>query len=62
MKCEDCLIEITPGVSRYSYNAFGRQLCFECQKLERIKTQPVKMAEFLNNKTTNSTLIGKNAR
>lgn len=37
-----------PKVARYSLNAFGKYLCIKHQKLEREKTQPKKMAEFLN--------------
>jgi len=51
MKCEVCQKEITKGTARYSLNAFGRELCFECQKKERLKRYPEKLAEFLNKKT-----------
>jgi len=48
--CEDCQIELHPKVAKYSWDAFGRPLCISCQKKERIKKYPKKMAEFINKK------------
>ena len=43
------LKEISKKVSDYSWRAFGGQeLCLDCQKKERIKTMPPKMAEVVN--------------
>jgi len=33
-KCEECKKDITEKVADYSYNKFGKQLCFDCQKKE----------------------------
>lgn len=49
IKCEKCPNLMTPKVARYSRVAFGGQeLCIPCQKIERIKTLPKKLASFLN--------------
>lgn len=49
IKCEKCDNLITPEVARFSRNAFGGQeLCISCQKKERIKHYPKRLAEFLN--------------
>ena len=52
IKCEKCPSLLTKEVARYSRGAFGGQeLCISCQKIERRKTMPKKMADFLNNKS-----------
>jgi len=47
-RCQKCGKELTPGISRYSWNAFGKPLCIECQKLERLEKYPKVMAEMIN--------------
>jgi hypothetical protein len=47
-KCEECGKRIGSKVASYSFHAFGRSLCFEHQRLERIKTMPAGMADLLS--------------
>jgi hypothetical protein len=47
-KCEDCGRLISFGVWEYSLNKFGRSLCEKCQCEERLKTYPVKLANYIN--------------
>lgn len=50
-QCEECGDWLHPKVAKYSWNAFGRPLCIKCQKVERFKRYPKKMAELLNKET-----------
>ena len=47
-RCQRCGKEITKGIAKYSWNVFGKPLCVECQKKERLEKYPRKMAEFIN--------------
>ena len=49
-QCEECGDWLHPKVAKYSWNAFGKPLCLECQKLERLKKYSKKMAEYFNKK------------
>jgi len=46
--CESCGVKISEGIYRYSMNSMGKGLCMSCQKVEREKTMPPKLAKFLN--------------
>jgi hypothetical protein len=54
IKCENfkkCGNYLTEGVARYSRAAFGGQeLCISCQKIERLKTRPKRLAEYFNSR------------
>jgi len=47
-KCDDCGITIKWSVASFSLKVFGRYLCIPCQKRERSRKYPKKMADFLN--------------
>lgn len=46
--CCDCGLPISDGVARYSFKRFGREFCISCQKSERFKDSPKKLAESFN--------------
>ena len=48
--CQKCKSKISDKVSRYSWNAFGRPLCIDCQCEERSNNPkyPRKMSLYLN--------------
>lgn len=48
MKCDKCNKQITWKEFRYSTSTMKKALCVSCQKEERLKTMPVRMAKFLN--------------
>lgn len=48
MKCQKCNKQITEGIANYSWKVFGEELCLDCQKKEREKRYPEKLARFLN--------------
>ena len=47
-KCQECKRNILPKVASYSFHAFGKELCINCQKKEREKIMAPKLAKFLN--------------
>jgi len=54
LKCEKCGTTITQTIADYSWKAFGGQeLCLDCQKKERVKTMPSKMAKLINDQVDN---------
>ena len=38
-KCTKCGRIIKPGIASYSFHAFGKELCWDCQNVERFKTK-----------------------
>lgn len=36
-KCTKCGKIIKPGIASYSFHAFGKELCWDCQNLERFQ-------------------------
>jgi hypothetical protein len=48
MVCENCRKNITWGEYKYSLSTLKKVLCFNCQKEERKKTYPDKLADFIN--------------
>lgn len=46
--CEECGQKISWGVFNYSVSTFRKALCMECQKKERERTYPPKLAKFIN--------------
>jgi len=47
-RCENCKTHISWGEYNFSMNLFKKALCIPCQKKERDKTYPPKLAKFLN--------------
>jgi hypothetical protein len=46
--CSVCNKEISFGEFRYSMNQFKKVLCIHCQKEERFKHMPYRMADLIN--------------
>ncbi len=47
--CEECGCAVPLWEQGYSLRVFKKTLCRDkCQKQERLKTMPLKMAQFLN--------------
>ncbi len=45
---EGCGKVLSRGVAKYSWDEFGKPLCIEHQKLERLNRYPEKMAKMVN--------------
>lgn len=46
--CQNCKTKLHPRVASYSLAQFKKYLCILCQKEERLRKYPPKLAEFLN--------------